>query len=351
MFRRVTSGLVLALLAAGCGGTLPSSAGRSDGGSAETGTQQEPIRRSEAGGPITPVTDGGAAVPTDGGPAVTDGGGKPPTGDGRVGPPGAACMATLPGKQEPKPTTETDTCDWMDWSLSSDGYYFISEFGTSADKSTWGRGTSCGGLLTHYSNWCCMYDDHQKKCLDGQTPQFLKCSGWADPHVPKIPWVKGTVSYGYDTVVGRVKSYFFDAKGNLKPAADTMSFPNPEYFYVAGAQRFGCGATLRVTNTENGRCVVVYVEDGGPGSRYEQAPYAGRRIIDSSPAVGRYLGNTKSGWKTSTLLLVEWGLPGDRPGQPCTPCGSTAAKQGTESQRSIYDINHYENARGGVGCR
>ena len=273
----------------------------------------------------------------------------PPTGD--AAPPVAACLATLPPMAESAPPTPADVCDSMDWNLSMDGFYLVSQFGTSADSTTWGRGTSCGGLLTHYMNWCCMYDRHQQKCLDGQTPQFLKCHSWVDPHVPKIPWVKGTVDYNYWTVVNRVGAYFFDSKGNPKPVADTMAFNYPEYFYVAGAQRFNCGTTLRVTNTENGRCVVVYVEDGGPGATYEQAGYGGRRIIDASPALHRYLKTTKSGWKNSTLLYAEWGLPTDKPGQPCTPCAGTAAKRGTESQRTPYDINHDEGARGGLGCR
>ncbi|MCC6750039.1 MAG: hypothetical protein IT371_20405 [Deltaproteobacteria bacterium] len=344
MKRRALPCFLLGLLAAGCGedrelDRTPSTGGSRDGGAGVLATRD--------GGPRDQRSHDGDGA-RDG---ARDGAGDG-AGDGAFdGAAVASCLSPLPSMKEASPPTPADTCDWMDWNLSTDGFYLISQFGTTADDTTMGRGTSCSGLLVHYMNWCCMYDQHQKACVDGQTPQFLKCHSWKDPHLPKIPWIKGTVDYAYGTVVNRVWNYFYDRKGNLKPAAETMNFPYPEYFYVAGAQRFGCGTTLRVTNTENGRCVVAYVEDGGPGSAYEQAGRGGRRILDSSPALHRYLGNKKSGWANSSLLHVEWGLPGDRPGQPCTPCQSTPAKRGTEDRRSIYDINHYEGARAGAGCR
>jgi hypothetical protein len=229
----------------------------------------------------------------------------------------------------------------MDWSLEPDGYYLISQFGMDTDPTTWGRGTSCGGLIVHYANWCCQYDRHQGKCIDGQEPQYLKCK-WSDPRIPRPPWVKGTVDYSAGTARWRVSKHFFDSKGNLKPYDPAKPFPWPEYFYVAGAQRFNCGSLLRVTSTENGRCMVVYVEDGGPGAYYERADKGGRRILDSSPALLEYLKPSAAGWKRSTMLYVEWGLPGDRPGMPCTPCESTPARRGTQALRTSFDINHYD---------
>jgi hypothetical protein len=257
----------------------------------------------------------------------------------------ASCIAAavLPPKLSTDPPSLASTCTYMDWRLEMDGFYFISQFGMDTDPTTWGHGTSCGGLQLHYQNWCCQYDRHLGKCIDGQQPQFLKCSA-SDPKIPKIPWIKGTVDYVASTALSRVASYYFDKNGALKPYDPTQPFAWPQYFYVAGAQRFNCGSLLRVTNTENGRCMVVYVEDGGPGATYEGAQYAGRRILDSSPALVKYLAPKGVGWKTSTMLYVEWGLPGDKPGMPCKPCQSTPAKRGTESHRTTYDINHFDAA-------
>ena len=278
------------------------------------------------------TADGGA---TDAGHPTSDAG------------PTVSCVdpSVLPPLASPAPPT--DRCTYMDWDLSPDGFYLISQFGTSADDTTWGRGTSCMGLRVHYRNWCCQYDRHTRRCLDGGTPSYDTCS-WTDPRIPNIPWIQGTVDYDYWTVWNRVARYYFATDGSLKPPAETDAFDHPEYFYVAGAQRFNCGSTLRVTNTENGRCIVTYVEDGGPGSYYEQAGLAGRRIIDSSPAVHRFLENRHSGVRVSSLLYVEWGMPGDRPGDQCTPCESTPAMQGTESHRTSFDLNHFDapNCRG-----
>ncbi|MCC6750037.1 MAG: hypothetical protein IT371_20395 [Deltaproteobacteria bacterium] len=323
MSRFVVSCLGLALLTIGCG----------EGDESSRTASRVP----------DPDPDGGVAAKRDGGDART-------SPDWRPGLPEHTCLATLPPKIEAFPPTFADTCDWMDWNLSSDGFYHISRFGTSEDKTTWGRVSTCGGLQQHYDRWCCLYDIHTKSCADGQTPQYHKC-GRKDPRIPKIPWAAGHVTYDAGPFIGWVSGYFFDGKGNLKPAAETMNFPHPEYFYIADAQRFGCGAVLRMTNTENGRCIVVFTEDSGPGARYEQADRGGRRIIDSSPAVHRYLGKTKYGWANATLLYVEWGLPGDRPGQPCTPCQSTPAMRGTEKFRTAFDVNHFDGGKNGMGCR
>jgi hypothetical protein len=93
--------------------------------------------------------------------------------------------------------------------------------------------------------------------------------------------------------------------------------------------------------------VVVYTEDGGPNATYEGPDYAGRRILDSSPAVIEFLGVTRHGWSSSQLLYVEWSKSGDRPGEACTPCGSDAAKMGMEDGRSPWDPDHMT----GVDCR
>lgn len=215
-----------------------------------------------------------------------------------------------PGTDSPAPPI--DTCNYMDWSLSADGYYLISNFGTTADGTTLGRTTSCGYLRDHYAYNGCQYDVRIDACK-------------AAEHT--IPWVQGHVDYDYDTVIATVDQY----------APQTVPFA--EYFYVAGAQRFNCGSVLRVTNILNDLCVVVYAEDGGPGSTYEDVGYGARRILDSSPAVTRFLEVQHSGWANSDLVYVEWGLPGDVPGQPCQRCQSNPAALGFEGGGTPFDVN------------
>jgi hypothetical protein len=200
----------------------------------------------------------------------------------------------------------------MDWKLETDGFYLVSQFGTNADATTLGITTTCGFLQGFYNQHGCIYDRRTGKCLAGSK---------------QIPWVTGTVTYNKAAMLAEVDQHL---GGNV---------PTSKYFYVASAQRFGCGALLRVTNPDNGRCVVVFAEDGGPGTTYEMAGKGGRRILDSSPAVHRYLG-THCCWSSSQRVLVEWGLPGDVPGSKCTPCVSTPAKQGTEAMRTVWDPNH-----------
>ena len=205
------------------------------------------------------------------------------------------------------------SCSYMDWDLSPDGFYLNSKFGTTNDPTTLGNSTTCGFLQGQYNAHGCVWDKGSGGCVDGN---------------PDIPWVQGHVDYSFGQVISAV-----DANMN-------GDVPFPQYFYVAGAQRFGCGTTLRVTNPQNGRCVVVYTEDGGPGSKYESAPYGGRRILDSSPAVVQYLQLQQTGWKNSDLVYVEWGQAGDVPGAACTPCGSVAAKLGSEANKPVWDVLH-----------
>ena len=228
---------------------------------------------------------------------------------------GAQCIESVcieePDPVSPDPPIEI--CNYMDWKLSSDGHYLISQFGTTNDPTTLGRTTSCGWLQGHYDGWGCRYDVRSGTCL-------------SDDH--DIPWVYGHVDWDYDEVIAAVD------------ASMGGDVPYPEYFYVACAQRFGCGSLLRVTNTENGRCVVVYVEDGGPNGTYEDEGYGERRILDSSPAVVRYLEVERVGWLNSTLMYVEWGLSGDVPGQACTRCESTPAGYGYPWGGTPFDLNH-----------
>ncbi|MBW2459130.1 MAG: hypothetical protein JRI68_31825, partial [Deltaproteobacteria bacterium] len=179
-------------------------------------------------------------------------------------------------------TAPTEACNYMDWELSPDGFYLISRFGTSADQTTWGHGTTCGYLQGHYDYQGCRYDVHGSGCLDNDYA---------------IPWAQGHVDYDFETVIDTVNTHMV---GDV---------PDPSIFYVADAQRFNCGAVLRVSNPETHRCVVVYTEDGGPGTLYEGPNYGARRTLDASPAVSHYLLVDDWGWAHSDLVYVEWGLP------------------------------------------
>ncbi len=234
--------------------------------------------------------------------------------------PGAgACLQVGVG---PSPTAPVTSCNYMDWDLSPDGYYLISRFGADTDPTTWGRTTTCGYLQGHYDYNGCRYDVHSGGCLD---------------YDDQIPWVQGHVDW--------IAQDMFDANLAHPYPADV---PHPEYFYVAGAQRFGCGAVLRVSLPTTGRCVVVYAEDGGPGQTYEGPSYGGRRILDASPAVSDYLGATQWGWLNADEVYVEWGLPGDVPGQSCTPCQSTPADDASAANLTPWDPNHMQ---WGLDCR
>ena len=222
-----------------------------------------------------------------------------------------AFCTPVPSMSSPSPPATS--CSYMDWKLSPDGWYLVSQFGTTNDPSTLGNSTTCGFLQGHYNAKGCVWDQGSGSCQPGPFA---------------IDWTQGHVDYEYEAVLSAVDAF---KNGNV---------PYPKYFYVAGAQRFNCGTTLRVSNPKTGKCVVAYVEDGGPGAKYEGASYGGRRILDSSPALIQYLGVDKLGWKSSTLLYVEWGLPGDVPGQACSPCGSSPAKAENAGPKSPWDVLH-----------
>jgi len=219
------------------------------------------------------------------------------------------------------PTAPESACNFMDWEMSPDGYYLISRFGTDTDPTTWGHTSTCGYLQGHYDTFGCRYDYQTGACVD---------------YDDQIPWVQGHVDW--------ISQDMFDANAAYYPG----NVPHPEYFYVAGAQRFGCGATLRVSNPETGDCVVVYAEDGGPGQTYEGPGYGGRRILDASPAVSDYLQIDQWGWLNADTVYVEWGLPGDVPGEACGTCESTPADDASAGSLTPWDPNHMQF---GVDCR
>ena len=221
---------------------------------------------------------------------------------------------TVPSSTSSSPPTEA--CNYMDWELSPDGFYLFSRFGTDADSTTWGSPSTCGYLQDYYTRKGCRHDRNAGTCLDDRSD---------------IPHVQGHVDYEKTTMLSEIEQHL------------GSDVPHPEYFYVAGAQRLGCGATLRVSDLATGKCVVAYAEDGGPGTTYEMADQGGRRILDSSPGVLRYLGiNDDCCWGSGNLVYVEWGKPGDVPGQSCTPCQSTPVQAGTENNVAPWDPEHMQ---------
>jgi hypothetical protein len=305
--------VLLVLLAGGC--TPPDSDGAADApgdGPADAGD----------GGGVGPED----AAPPDGpgddvaaGEDEAGGGGEDALGDEALGEDAPADEAEAvppacidePSAVTPDPPIEV--CDYMDWRLSADGFYKISRFGTTNDPTTMGRTTTCGFLQGHYDGHDCVWDNRSGACV-------------GDDHA--IPWAQGSVDYVFEEVIAEVEAHLGE------------DVPTPEYFYVAGAQRFRCGSLLRVTNPANGKCIVAYAEDGGPNGTYEDVGYGERRILDSSPAVVRWLEVVNWGWRTADLVYVEWGLPGDVPGRRCTRCESAPAADGYAFLGTPFDVNH-----------
>lgn len=309
-------------------------------------------------------------------PAVDPNAVSPPPGKGD-GADNAPFCVPVPDRSSPDPVPSEAggaRCRWMDWNLSVDGFYVVSQFGTTADPTTRGRGTSCSALQTHYAAQCCLFDVERWECLDVDADGQQKRRKYDAPRgtgaeqcaVGDIPetgppevitatrtrsywYTRRSIDFDYWTVIERVKRHYFAEDDALRPAVETPPFPHPEYFYVAGAQRFGCGAYLRVTNPANGRCIVVYADDGGPGSSFEGVWFAGRRILDVSPAVNAFLGVRGIGPVRGDTLFVEWAQPGDHPGQRCVPCTAIAARRGTEHYRSPFDLAH--GFVGAASCR
>ncbi len=91
--------------------------------------------------------------------------------------------------------------------------------------------------------------------------------------------------------------------------------------YVADKQRFGCGASLRVTNPMNGKSCVASVDDYGPNVCVEEA--AGMPIIDASPAIAEFLfGSGSAGW--SDRLRIVATVTSDPIGCGTAPAGTSS---------------------------
>lgn len=69
-------------------------------------------------------------------------------------------------------------------------------------------------------------------------------------------------------------------------------------WFVASSQRYGCGVHLKIT-TASGKCVVARTDDAGPATFVETR--AGIAVLDSSPAVTKYLFGITGGLGYSDL--------------------------------------------------
>ena len=122
-----------------------------------------------------------------------------------------------------------------------------------------------------------------------------------------------------------------------------------DWAYIAGTQRWGCGARVAVKNPANGKQCITEVADCGPNKCVEQA--AGKAIIDASPFITKYLfGITSSGWSehrkvvaTKVSSSTPLGCPGGTPPPPAptlpvmTIASKTAAKD-TRPEGKSKDI-------------
>ena len=100
--------------------------------------------------------------------------------------------------------------------------------------------------------------------------------------IPKLP-KKIAIGSMVITFNGMASWYGYDGSGNETAAGERY---NPEGM-TAAHRSLPLGTKVRVTNTHNGRSVVVRINDRGP--------YVRGRIIDLSAAAARLLGMMSSG--------------------------------------------------------
>ncbi|MEH2182195.1 septal ring lytic transglycosylase RlpA family protein [Nostoc sp.] len=100
--------------------------------------------------------------------------------------------------------------------------------------------------------------------------------------IPKLPQ-QIAVGVVQATLIGMASYYGYDGSGNRTASGQRF---NPEGM-TAAHRSLPFGTQVRVTNTRNGRCVVVRINDRGP--------YIRGRIIDLSAGAARILGMMGSG--------------------------------------------------------
>lgn len=97
-----------------------------------------------------------------------------------------------------------------------------------------------------------------------------------------------------ETVLGRGSASYYAAKFNGRRTASGERFDNSEY--TAAHRTLPFGSRVRLTNTANGKSVIVRINDRGP--------FSPGRMIDVSRAAADDLGLVARGHGTVELALI-----------------------------------------------
>lgn len=93
-----------------------------------------------------------------------------------------------------------------------------------------------------------------------------------------------------------IASYYADEfNGKKTSSGETYDM----YSFTAAHREFPFGTKVRVTNLENGRSVIVCINDRGPFKK--------DRIIDLSFAAGKQIGLIANGTARVRLEVLQWG--------------------------------------------
>jgi rare lipoprotein A len=97
------------------------------------------------------------------------------------------------------------------------------------------------------------------------------------------------------TLEGVVSYYAHDFQGKLTSNGETFNMND----LTAAHRTFPFGTKVRVTNLENGKSVVVRVNDRGP--------FVEGRIMDLSMGAAKEIGLIKNGTTHARLEVLQWG--------------------------------------------
>ena len=174
----------------------------------------------------------------------------------------------------------------------------------SSSGGTGGTGGTGGSGYEEYgsfeSSWSCSSTAGNKKSQSGS--YYVTSFGcWidssgnhrGDPSDNCIPWcMSGAASQG--------RSHIYD------PLCGSMSGPDCErslQWYTAGADRFGCGARVKVTNPKNGKSAVLAVIDRGPACWVENK--VDHWVLDMSYPASYHLFNEPKAATEKGEVIVE----------------------------------------------
>lgn len=159
--------------------------------------------------------------------------------------------------------------------------------------------------------------------------------GQTSPGTSPAPEEAGTISWYADKFQGR-------------PTASGELFDQNKL--TAAHKRLAFGTRVKVTNTANGRSVVVVINDRGP--------FITGRILDLSRAAAEIIGLTDLGVAPAVLQVLDSGglvtateatpVPAPSPTPPTPPARQPAAGLVPAAGRPVYQIGAYrslENAR------